>query len=139
MKRCGKHIEKERGFCALKPNHKGECSKFPAKQGVHVPKKRVVIPARVDYQPQYDKATVICEGSTVGDNGCGAKLKISDLVYIQTHWYTPPSGCTDGDYWNSGEGQFECPKCEKLNRLYERPEVEKLRQYFKEVRNTYER
>lgn len=42
---------------------------------------------------------------------CLVHYRIKDSVYIQTHWYTRPSGCTEGDYWNEGEGLSECPKC----------------------------
>ncbi len=72
-------------------------------------------------------------------DGCGAMLCIGDLEYIQTHWYTEPYSCTGGDYWNAGEGQFVCPKCLKLNRLYERPDVVDMKQFFGSVRDTYER
>jgi len=48
---------------------------------------------------------------------CDKAHEIGDLTVIQTHWYTPPSGCTDGDYWNEGELQFVCPETEIKNRL----------------------
>lgn len=48
----------------------------------------------------------LCEHGTV----------IKNLIYIQTHWYVSPSGCTDGDYWRAGEGQYVCPKCGHVNR-----------------------
>lgn len=67
----------------------------------------------------------------------GAMLLVSDLVYIQTRWYIEPYSCTGGDYWNMGEGQFVCPKCGAKNSLYERPEVEGLKQYFKSVQDKY--
>ena len=48
---------------------------------------------------------------------CGRRTKVSKLTYIQTRWYTPPHGCTGGDYWQDGEGQFDCPKCgKKMNK-----------------------
>jgi hypothetical protein len=34
---------------------------------------------------------------------CGEMHKIKDCVVVQSHWYTPPSGCAGGDHWNSGE------------------------------------
>lgn len=40
---------------------------------------------------------------------CGRSHQIRKLDLIQTEWYTPPSGCTGGDYWNDGEMQFVCP------------------------------
>ncbi len=33
---------------------------------------------------------------------CHKRTVIRRLIYIQTHWYTSPSGCTGGDYWNQG-------------------------------------
>jgi len=48
---------------------------------------------------------------------CESPHRIGDLTAIQTHWYTPPSGCNEGDYWNQGELQFVCPKTEVRNRL----------------------
>ena len=66
-------------------------------------------------------------------HGCGRRTKVSKLTYIQTRWYTPAFGCTGGDYWQDGEGQFDCPKCGKNNRLYERPDVEALKPFFKDV------
>jgi hypothetical protein len=49
--------------------------------------------------------------------GCGKYHKIKDCVVIQTHWYTAPSGCSDGDYWNSGELQIVCPDTDFKNRI----------------------
>ena len=58
---------------------------------------------------------VKCIGNVNG-KGCGKKNRVDKLTYIQTHWYTGPSGCMEGDYWNQGEGKFVCPKCGHLNR-----------------------
>jgi hypothetical protein len=139
---CNKHVDKQRGFCALESGHKDPCNVTPRveRQGVNVPIKRKLVPAHYIKIPQYKNATVKCLGWTIGGkDGCGAQLPIADIVYIQTHWYTEPSGCTGGDYWNQGEGQFVCPKCGAENRLYERPEVEKLKSYFKSVEDRHDR
>ncbi len=48
---------------------------------------------------------------------CKNYHKIKDLKAIQTYWYTPPQGCTGGDYWNEGELQFVCPETGIINRL----------------------
>lgn len=63
-------------------------------------------------------------------SACGRALEIGTLVYIQTLWYTQPHGCTDGDYWNLGEGQFVCPHCGHVNRLYDRTEIQDNRHLF---------
>jgi hypothetical protein len=48
---------------------------------------------------------------------CNKKTQFQNVIYVQTYWYTPPSGCTDGDYWSQGEVNIICPKCKILNRL----------------------
>lgn len=48
---------------------------------------------------------------------CGTSYKIKDVTAIQTHWYVPPSGCTEGDYWLPGGLQFVCPGTGTINRL----------------------
>jgi hypothetical protein len=49
--------------------------------------------------------------------GCGKMHKIKDCVAIQTHYYVPPSGCTDGAYWSDSEMQVICPITDKKSRL----------------------
>ncbi len=70
-------------------------------------------------------------------DGCGKKSQIRNLVYIQTHYYVSPYSCSGGDYWNEGEGQFDCPKCGYRNRLYDRPEIMDLDRYFEGIENEY--
>jgi len=48
---------------------------------------------------------------------CGKFHRIHELALLVTHWYTSPSGCSDGDYWNEGEWQFLCPDTNTRNRL----------------------
>lgn len=69
---------------------------------------------------------------------CGKQPKLSMCTYIQTHWYVRPTGCTGGDYWRSGEGQFRCPRCESIIRLYDSPEVEAERRYFGKQEETHD-
>lgn len=65
---------------------------------------------------------------------CKATHKISELTYIQTHWYTRPHGCSGGDYWNRGAGEGICPTCKARLRLtYSEPRLEALKGLFKEV------
>lgn len=76
---------------------------------------------------------------------CGEVHKIKDCDVLQTHWYTPPSGCTDGDYWNSGELQVVCPVTGSKNRLLDRSVNDHLakqfsssyKRLFKSVTDTY--
>lgn len=49
--------------------------------------------------------------------GCGKRHRIRECVVIQTHWYTSPSGCSNGDYWNEGELQIICPDTDNKNRI----------------------
>jgi transcription initiation factor IIE alpha subunit len=60
------------------------------------------------------------------------------LTYIQTHFYVSPWGCTGGDFWKQGEGQFDCPKCGYKNRLYDRKEFQELKHYFKDIIDEHE-
>ncbi len=48
---------------------------------------------------------------------CNTPHKIENISLIQTHWYTQPYGCNEGDYWQEGEVQFVCPKTQIRNRL----------------------
>ncbi len=84
------------------------------------------------------KIELQCTSQTATGRGCGAWTRVGNLVYIQTHWYVPPRGCNEGDYWKQGEGQWQCPKCGHMNRLYATPEVAKLKHLFKGVKDTYD-
>jgi len=83
-----------------------------------------------------DPTLVKCESSSIGD-GCGQALEITDLVYIQTHYYVPPNDSEEGDYWSAGEGRFICSSCGCINRLYNRPSIEGRKKLFKSVKNEY--
>lgn len=73
---------------------------------------------------------------------CGNFHRIGSLEAIQTHWYTPPSGCTEGDYWNEGELRFVCPETGIVNRLlfdnYDVP-YEKRRDYDNDPEEQFKR
>lgn len=56
------------------------------------------------------KKTILCAA-------CEKRHAIKDLVLIQKYWYTPPRGCSDGDYWLPGEIRFICPSTDVVNRL----------------------
>lgn len=75
---------------------------------------------------------VACSKDSYG-NGCGMAAKIGELTYIQTYWYESPHGCTGGDHWHAGDGEWKCTHCSKLNRLYDKPEIQKLKHLFKDV------
>ena len=67
---------------------------------------------------------------------CDSVHQISDLTYIQTHWYEDPYGCTGGDRWHSGEGQWGCI-CGFRNRLYNKPEITALKYRFGNIKEEY--
>lgn len=87
---------------------------------------------------EHGKTLVRCESSPAG-KGCGMAMEIRELTFIQTHWYTPPSGCTEGDYWNQGEGNFICIHCGVRNRLHNRKAIQDLKDRFKSVEKEYKR
>jgi len=54
-----------------------------------------------------------CEsGAKIVCPSCNCSYLVSTQIYIQTHWYVEPHGCTEGDYWNMGEAKWKCPSCE---------------------------
>lgn len=97
------------------------------------------------------------ENREIKCGGCKDFHKIGNLTAIQTHWYTPPHGCTGGDYWNEGELQFICPETGIINRLLfnnhdvpweerrnyaNNPEEQFKRNYkrlFQEVKDSYDK
>jgi hypothetical protein len=48
---------------------------------------------------------------------CGQSSLLSSVVLVRTHWYTPPHGCSGGDYWTAGERNLICPKCSVRHRM----------------------
>ncbi len=76
------------------------------------------------------KTVIVCDR-------CKSSHTIGSLVYIQTHWYTAPFSCTGGDYWNQGDGEWDCPTCKIVNRLFKQPEIMKLKHLFASVRDCY--
>ena len=83
------------------------------------------------------KTVIECTSNCHG-KGCGLKFFVKEVTYIQTHWYETPSGCSGGDMWHEGEGQFNCPCCGHLNRTYNRKEIQTLKPHFKNVINEHE-
>jgi hypothetical protein len=104
------------------------------KAGATLEKRRAALAARLlnvaaEIAELEGYTEVVCTGNCHGP-GCGASLYIRDLIYIQTHWYVRPYSCSEGDYWNAGEGNFLCPQCGHRNRLYERKDIEALKRHF---------
>jgi len=79
---------------------------------------------------------VLCTNNNYG-KGCGHGFPISDLDYIQTHVYISPHGCSGGDYWVCGEGNFNCLMCGHRNRLCDRPDIDNLKYLFRSVVNEH--
>lgn len=84
-------------------------------------------------------ALVKCTSQIATGPGCGQLHTIGELEYIQTHYYVSPHGCTGGDYWLPGEGNWVCPTCGHRNRLYASPEVAALKGSFKSTKDTYDK
>lgn len=84
------------------------------------------------------RSTVACTSQVATGKGCGARHEIGDLTYVQTHWYEEAHGCTGGDRWHMGEGQWRCPSCGHVNRLYDSPDVVALKPHFKVVEDRHD-
>lgn len=56
------------------------------------------------------RLTIVCVA-------CSIKEQIKNIVVIQTLWYDPPRGCTEGACWNYGELNYICPHCHYRNRF----------------------
>jgi hypothetical protein len=167
MTNCREHVNRDGtgygehkwGFsCALLKGHKGEHNPYPevSRQGVTPSDELVSIKSKIKRaneklstlraaENEASKTTLVTclgwsiDGGSGNWSGCGTQFPVNQLTYIQTHWYTRPYSCNEGDYWNLGEGQFKCPACGHINRLYERPEVAALKQFFVKVEDTYDR
>jgi hypothetical protein len=70
---------------------------------------------------------------------CQSVFTIGEIVYIQTEWYVMPTGCTDGDYWCDGEGQFACPNCTLLNRIHKYNRGESAVSRYRDLRHLFQR
>lgn len=70
---------------------------------------QVVAEENVKYEKSLGNKRFLC--------GCGKMHAIKTCDAIQSHYYTPPSGCTGGDYWNTGEIYIICPLTKQRNRL----------------------
>lgn len=85
------------------------------------------------------RASLITCTTDVMGKGCGHKQEIGSTVYIMTHYYVEPHGCTGGDYWKEDEGRFKCDNCGKITRLYDCPEIERLKGHFKQIERVYDK
>lgn len=48
---------------------------------------------------------------------CGKRHKIKDCEILQSYYYHPPHGCTEGDYYSESDMYIPCPDVKVLNRL----------------------
>lgn len=79
-----------------------------------------VISARKAAIKEQEERTLLRCGSfftSPSNSGCKGLFAVKDCEYVQTYWYTDPHGCSGGDYWSPGEGQWICPGCGTRNRL----------------------
>ncbi len=49
--------------------------------------------------------------------GCGALHKVKDCDAVNSMYYVPPSGCSEGAYWTYQEKHVVCPVTGHRNRL----------------------
>ena len=98
---------------------------------------REVIQNTLAINEKLAKTVIQCESNAAYGKGCGNKFFIKNITFLQTHWYETPSGCTGGDTWHGGEGQWECPCCGHRNRLYKKHEIEELKNLFKHIIKVY--
>ncbi len=92
-----------------------------------------------EFETARHKASIFkCVSQTSTGRGCGAYQTVGSSLYLQTHYYVQPHGCTGGDYNKQGEGQTKCTSCMKTIRLGWNPEIEKLKRYFSAVVDVYD-
>ncbi|CAN5117554.1 hypothetical protein BH11PAT3_BH11PAT3_2380 [soil metagenome] len=73
---------------------------------------------------------------------CKKASPLSLWSFVQSRWYTPPSGCTDGAYWNDTEPKcchIMCPHCTKQNYLYVHPQLEEILLYMETAKISAEK
>lgn len=66
---------------------------------------------------------------------CSKQLTIGKLVYYIEEFYISPTGCTGGDYYTSDDSEhfYVCPHCSVRSRLFDRPDLRKLKANFKTI------
>lgn len=60
---------------------------------------------------------------------CRKKSILSKWTFIKCFWYTPPRGCTEGDYWSYSGTKLcymVCPKCQIDSYIYTHPQRKKI-------------
>jgi hypothetical protein len=68
---------------------------------------------------------------------CKTYHTVSKTELIQEHFYIPPRGCTEGDYWNSAEIGFICNKCNNFITDYHNPKIKELKHLFNDITDEY--
>jgi len=100
---------------------------------------KLVIAARHEAIETQRRETLLrCTSQIATGQGCGEMSRLGNLTYIQTHVYVEPSGCSGGDYWRLGEGQWACPRCGHVNRLYASPAIEQMKHSFRVVEDRHD-
>jgi hypothetical protein len=78
-----------------------------------------IVEAKVSIARRYVIGCVHCHGQSV----------LRRWFFVQKFWYTPPSGCIGGDYWNKTETaqcDIACPLCRVCNYLYTHPKRDQI-------------
>ena len=65
---------------------------------------------------------------------CKKTSRLSNWVFLQTVWWVPPHGCTEGGYWRDEDVDtcfVGCPNCQANIYIYNDPQKDKLRKMAK--------
>ena len=92
----------------------------------------VVAELNVKINKRRAQTLVRCEDNIFG-SGCGQAFAIGELEYTQTLHYKSYDDIQNGGYWANGQGEWKCPKCRHRNRLYDKPDIDALKNLFKSV------
>ena len=87
-----------------------------------------------------DQRDQLLKQTEVSCSSCGTKHEIQNVVYLRTHFYVSPHGCTEGDYWSThtDEFQYKCPSCDAHWRVLRDQQLMALRHLFKETVEVHE-
>jgi ribosomal protein S27E len=84
-----------------------------------------------------DKQYAVIKRYVVTCEHCGKSSTLGKWSFIQDYWYTPPRGCTEGDYWNATKTEccyIACPHCRVMNYIYNHPQKQKLLERIEPLR-----
>lgn len=76
--------------------------------------------------------------STFKCKSCNEESQLRKVIFIQSHWYEGPYGCTGGDQWYSGECNLLCPCCGMTHRLLSEESIDEFTKFkYAEPKDVY--